>query len=84
MTYIDMLGFFAATLTTVAFLPQVVKVWQSKSAKDVSLLMLISFCTGLFLWLVYGIFLQAWPIILANLLSLIFNLAILWLKIRYE
>jgi len=84
MDFITILGLFAATLTTIAFLPQLFKIWQSKSAKDVSLEMLIIFCSGVFLWLVYGIYLQALPIIIANLLTLIFNLIILWFKIKYR
>jgi len=84
MDSITILGLVAATLTTVAFLPQMIKTWKSKSAKDVSLETLITFCIGVFLWLIYGIYLQALPIILANLLTLIFNLIILGLKIRYR
>ncbi|MBD2005033.1 MULTISPECIES: SemiSWEET transporter [Cyanophyceae] len=84
MDFITILGLFAATLTTIAFLPQLFKIWYSKSAKDVSLEMLIIFCSGVFLWLVYGIYLQALPIIIANLLTLIFNLIILWFKIKYR
>ncbi|MBD1831595.1 SemiSWEET transporter [Cyanobacteria bacterium FACHB-472] len=84
MDFITILGLFAATLTTIAFLPQLFKIWRSKSAKDVSLEMLIIFCSGVFLWLVYGIFIQALPIIIANSLTLIFNLIILWFKIKYR
>lgn len=84
MDSITILGLVAATLTTVALLPQMIKTWKSKSAKDVSLETLITFCIGVFLWLIYGIYLQALPIILANLLTLIFNLIILGLKIRYR
>ena len=84
MEFITILGLVAATLTTSAFIPQLIKIWKSKSAKDVSLQMLITFCIGVFLWLVYGIYLQSLPVILANLLTLIFNLIILWLKIKYE
>lgn len=84
MDSITILGLIAATLTTVAFLPQMIKTWRSKSAKDVSLGMLITFCIGVFLWLIYGIYLQALPIILANLLTLIFNLIILGFKIKYR
>lgn len=84
MDSITILGLVAATLTTVAFLPQLIKTWKSKSAKDVSLGMLITFCIGVFLWLIYGIYLQALPIILANLLTLIFNLIILGFKIKYR
>lgn len=84
MKEIDVLGFIAATLTTVAFLPQLLKTWQTKSAGDVSFLMLSTFSIGVFLWLFYGIFIQSWPVIVANFLTLIFNLLILSLKIRYE
>ena len=78
------LGLAAGTLTTIAFLPQMMKTWQTKSAKDVSFLMLIIFNFGLLLWLIYGIYLQALPIILANGVTLVFNLVILWLKIKYR
>ena len=84
MNSITILGLVAATLTTSAFLPQMIKTWQSKSAKDVSLGMLITFCIGVFLWLIYGLYIQALPIIIANSLTLIFNLIILWLKIKYK
>jgi MtN3 and saliva related transmembrane protein len=84
MDLITILGLFAATLTTFSFLPQMIKTWQTKSAKDVSFIMLISFNTGIFLWLIYGISLNALPIILANGVTLIFNLIILWLKIKYR
>lgn len=84
MKLIDILGFVAATLTTIAFLPQLTKTWQSKSAKDVSFWMLITFCCGVFLWFIYGVSIQSWPVIMANALTLIFNLIILFLKIRYK
>ncbi|HLO48267.1 MAG TPA: SemiSWEET transporter [Kamptonema sp.] len=84
MDLITILGLTAATLTTSAFLPQVIKTWQTKSAKDVSVTMLITFCIGIFLWLIYGFFRQDLAIILANAVTLILNLAILWLKIRYK
>ena len=84
MKNIDLLGFMAAALTTIAFVPQLVKTWQTKSAGDVAFGMLFTFCTGVFLWLLYGIFIQSWPVIVANFLTLIFNLLILSLKIRYD
>ncbi|MBC6432695.1 hypothetical protein FM036_18840 [Nostoc sp. HG1] len=84
MDFLTILGLAAATLTTTAFLPQMFKTWQTKSAKDVSFVMLITFMSGLFLWLIYGIYLQALPIILANSVTLFFNLIILWLKIKYR
>ena len=84
MDTITILGLAAGTLTTIAFLPQMMKTWQTKTAKDVSFLMLITFNIGVFLWLIYGIYLQALPIILANGVTLFFNLIILWLKIKYR
>ncbi|GAX38693.1 SemiSWEET transporter [Nodularia sp. NIES-3585] len=84
MELVTILGLLAATLTTSAFLPQMLKTWQSKSAKDVSYLMLITFISGLFLWLIYGIYLKSLPIILANSFTLFFNFIILWLKIKYR
>lgn len=84
MDFLTLLGFTAATLTTVAFLPQMLQTWRTKSAKDVSYVMLITFILGLFLWLIYGIILGAVPIIAANSVTLIFNLIILWLKIKYR
>ncbi|MBW4604835.1 MAG: SemiSWEET transporter [Calothrix sp. FI2-JRJ7] len=84
MNFVTVLGLVAATLTTFAFLPQLLKIWQTKSAKDVSFVMLIFFNTGVLLWLIYGLFLEAWPIILANGITLFFNLIILLLKIKYK
>ncbi|MBR8837514.1 MAG: SemiSWEET family sugar transporter [Stigonema ocellatum SAG 48.90 = DSM 106950] len=84
MDLITILGLLAGTLTTISFLPQMIQTWQTKSAKDVSLAMLITFITGICLWLIYGIYLQALPIILANGVTLFFNIIILGLKIKYR
>ncbi|MBD2450378.1 SemiSWEET transporter [Nostoc sp. FACHB-152] len=84
MDFLTILGLMAGALTTIAFLPQMYKTWQSKSAKDVSFVMLITFMSGLLLWLVYGLALNALPIIIANGICFIFNLIILVLKIKYK
>ncbi|WP_414514168.1 SemiSWEET transporter [Nostoc sp. PCC 9305] len=84
MDFLTVLGLAAATITTISFLPQMFKTWQTKSAKDVSFVTLVTFISGIFLWLIYGIYLQSLPIILANAITLIFNLIILWLKIKYR
>lgn len=84
MDFVTILGLVAATFTTFSFLPQMMKTWQTKSAKDVSFVMLICFNIGIFLWLIYGISLNALPIILANGITLVFNLIILWLKMKYR
>jgi MtN3 and saliva related transmembrane protein len=78
------IGFFAAFCTTVAFFPQAIKVWKTKSTKDISLYMFIIFTTGVFSWLVYGIIISNWPIILANALTLFLSVFILIYKLRYK
>lgn len=82
--FIDILGLLAGTLTTIAFVPQVLQTWTTKSAKDVSLVMMITFCVGVFLWLVYGFAIQAMPVIVANAVTLFLALLIIILKIRYR
>ncbi len=84
LNYIDLFGFLAALLTTIAFLPQLYKTWQTKSADDVSLVMLILFITGLFCWIIYGFKINSIPILVANIITFIFNLSILVLKISYR
>ena len=82
--YIDFFGFSAALLTTIAFLPQLYKTWKTKSAGDVSLVMLILFITGLLCWIIYGIKIHSIPILVANIITFIFNFSILILKISYS
>lgn len=84
MNFVDLLGLVAATFTTAAFLPQLAKTWRSKSAADLSLGMLVTFSIGLFLWMIYGIFIQSWPVILANAITLVLSSINLMLKIKFE
>ena len=79
--YIEFYGFIAAFLTTIAFLPQLYKTWKTKSADDVSLIMLILFITGLTCWIIYGIQINSIPILVANIITFILNFSILILKI---
>lgn len=80
----EVLGTLAGTLTTVSFVPQVLKIWKSKSAKDISFGMFLLFSAGILLWLVYGILIGAQPIIIANSVTLVLALAIVVMKIRYK
>lgn len=82
--YIELIGFTAAIFTTISFVPQMIKVIQTKSTGDISLGMFACLTTGILMWLIYGIFIISIPIIAANLLSLIFNIIILLYKIRYK
>ena len=78
------IGFFAAFCTTIAFLPQAIKVFKSKSTKDISLYMFIIFTVGVLSWLIYGFVINDMPIILANAVTLILSFFILIYKIRYK
>jgi MtN3 and saliva related transmembrane protein len=81
---VSLIGSAAACCTTISFLPQLIRVWKLKSAREISLLMFSIFSAGVFLWLVYGIFIRSFPIILANAITLALSLAILALKLRYD
>ena len=81
---IDAIGFLAGALTTIAFVPQALKMYTSKSGKDVSARMLLIFSAGVMLWLVYGIMIGSLPVILANVVTLILSAAIIALKVRYS
>lgn len=78
------LGTVAAVCTTVSFLPQLLTVWRRKSGHGVSLVMFLLFSFGVLLWLVYGIILGSFPLILANSVTLTLALAIIVLKLRYD
>ncbi|MBH8565391.1 SemiSWEET transporter [Nostoc sp. CENA67] len=78
------LGLMAGVLTTIAYLPQLIKTWKSKSAEDLSWSMLIILCIGIILWLIYGVSVHDLPILAANIVTLILASVILVLKIRYK
>jgi MtN3 and saliva related transmembrane protein len=78
------LGIAAGTLTTIAFIPQVVRIYKMKDAKELSLITFSLFSFGVFLWLVYGIIIQEWPVILANGITLILICMIIAMKIKYS
>ena len=78
------LGYFAGFLTTVSLVPQVIKIWTTKSADDFSLMMLLIWCTGIGCWLVYGVLLDAIPIILWNVSTLLLAVAILVMKLKFK
>jgi MtN3 and saliva related transmembrane protein len=77
------LGLAAGTLTTVAFIPQIAKAWTSKSTGDLSWGMVLTFTMGVLLWLIYGIWIDSLPVILANAVTLVFQIGIISLKIKY-
>lgn len=80
----ETIGAAAGLLTTLSFVPQVVKVWRSRSAADISLWMFLLFSLGVLLWLVYGLYLRSTPIILANGVTLILALSVVVMKLRFD
>jgi len=81
---VDVFGYFAAILTTAAFLPQLLKTLKTKKADDVSLTTLIMFIIGVLSWIIYGMKISSIPILVANLITLILNLLILISKIYFS
>lgn len=82
MIDITILGYVAAFCTTCSFVPQVLHILKTGDTKSISLAMYSCFVFGVFLWLVYGIAMQDWPIIVANAITLMLATMILLLKIR--
>ena len=82
--FIKYIGFFAAFCTTFAFLPQAIKVYKTKSTKDISLYMFLIFTIGVLSWLIYGLIINDWPVILANAVTLILSFFILIYKLKYK
>lgn len=84
MDSIQLIGLAAGMLTTIAFLPQVIKTWKSRSAKDLSLGMFSLFCLGVAMWLAYGILVWDIPVIAANLMTLMLASTLLFFKLRFK
>lgn len=81
---IELLGLIAGSCTTFAFLPQVVKVWKSRSVKDISIWMYLIFCSGLLMWIIYGFYINSTSLVVANIATLLLASAILTLKILWN
>lgn len=84
MPWPDILGYSAALLTTLSFIPQVWLTFRSRDVRGISLGMYATFALGVALWLGYGVLLGAWPIVLANAITLALALAVLAMKLRYR
>jgi MtN3 and saliva related transmembrane protein len=81
-TTIDAIGYAAAIFTTVAFVPQVIKSWRTRSTGDLSSTMLVVFTAGIILWLIYGLAIGSMPVILANAITLVLSATLVMLKLR--
>lgn len=78
------LGLLAGGLTTASFVPQVIKIWKTKSVEDVSLKMFLALCIGVTLWLIYGFIKKDTAVLVANGVTLVLALAILSMKLKYK
>jgi MtN3 and saliva related transmembrane protein len=83
MTGIELIGYLAASLTTASFVPQALLIYRTRNVTGISLGMYSAFTVGISLWLAYGLLLRAWPIVVANSVTLVLALLILSMKLRY-
>lgn len=84
MNLVTALGLLAGSLTTIAFLPQVIRTWRTRSTKDISLEMFAIFCSGVLIWIIYGILVKDVPVIFTNVATLTLASPILWFKLKYK
>jgi MtN3 and saliva related transmembrane protein len=84
MSFIQILGLAAGTITSITFLPQVIHIWKTKSAKDLSLMMLLLLILGVVMWLTYGLLVMDAAIIYTNSMVLAMSLILLFFKLKYK
>ena len=84
MDYIQIAGHIGAFLSSVTFIPQVYRVWKTKSATDLSMTMMIIVFTSTVIWLVYGVSLMLWPVILANSVIAVLSLMLIYFKLTFK
>ncbi|MGE5538250.1 MAG: SemiSWEET transporter [Gemmatimonas sp.] len=84
MSGVSLIGYTAAFLTTVAFVPQAIRAWTTRSTGDISLGMFAMLTVGIVMWFVYGVLTHDWPLMLANFVTGVLAGSILYCKIRYK
>ncbi|MCB1786740.1 MAG: SemiSWEET transporter [Chromatiaceae bacterium] len=84
MAFTSSIGLLAAVLTTVSFVPQVVRVMRTRDTRAISLLMYLLFATGVALWCLYGLLLGLWPVVFANAITLALALVVIAFKLRHD
>lgn len=82
--FVEVIGLAAGTMTTLAFLPQVIKAWRTRKVEDISLVMFLVLVTGVLLWLIYGLFIGDVPLVLANGVTLVLAGAVLVMKLAWD
>lgn len=84
MSAVEILGYSAGAITSLTFLPQVIKTWKDRSARDISLLMFVIAAVNEIMWIVYGALLDNWVIILTNVSVLSMSLIMIYFKLTYK
>lgn len=84
MNWIELVGYFGSFLTSITFIPQVYKSWQSKSVGDLSTWMILIVVTSTLVWLAYGFAIKSGPVISANLIVLILSLVLFYFKLTFK
>jgi MtN3 and saliva related transmembrane protein len=84
MNWIELVGYLGSFLTSITFIPQVYKSWQSKSVGDLSIWMILIVVTSTLVWLVYGFAIKSGPVIVANLVVLTLTLVLLYFKLTFK
>lgn len=84
MSWIEMVGHAGSLLSSITFMPQVYKVWQTKRTQDLSLTMMFIVFTSTLVWLIYGVGLMLWPVIICNSIIAILSLMLIYFKFTFE
>ncbi len=84
MNWIELVGYLGSFLTSITFIPQVYKSWQSKSVGDLSIWMILIVVTSTLVWLVYGFAIKSGPVIVANLVVLALTMVLLYFKLTFK
>ena len=82
--YANYIGMVAAVLTTISFVPQVLKLWKTHRGEDISTAMFLIFSVGTALWFIYGLMIHSFPVVAANLITLLLSFSILGMKWRWR
>ena len=80
----NIIGFLAAFTSTISLIPQIIKMFQTRSVEDVSIGMIVNFLLTSVLWIMYGIMITSWSVWLTNVFMLVFALIMIYLKIKYR
>jgi len=84
MEITTLLGLIAGTITTFSFVPQVLRTWKLKETKDLSLSMFLCLAVGILLWIAYGVIKMDFPVMLANGVSFILVIVVIFFKLKYK